>query len=52
VCLGALAFAAFSIRGYGWEAFFWALGLSLAGVPIYYWLRHRQAGAPAPAPSP
>jgi APA family basic amino acid/polyamine antiporter len=52
VCLGGLAFAAFSIRGFGWEAFFWALGLSLAGVPIYYWLRHRQAGAPAPAPSP
>jgi APA family basic amino acid/polyamine antiporter len=50
--LGGLAFAAFSIRGFGWEAFFWALGLALAGVPIYYWLRRRSGGATAPAPSP
>jgi APA family basic amino acid/polyamine antiporter len=40
---GGIAFAAFAFFGVGWEPFFWALGLGLAGVPIYYWMRARRA---------
>jgi APA family basic amino acid/polyamine antiporter len=39
---GGVAFAAFAFFGVGWEAFIWALLLSLAGVPIYYWMRGRR----------
>jgi APA family basic amino acid/polyamine antiporter len=39
---GGVAFAAFAFFGVGWEAFIWALLLSLAGVPIYYWMRARR----------
>jgi APA family basic amino acid/polyamine antiporter len=46
---GGIAFAAFAFFGVGWEAFIWALMLSLAGVPIYYWMRGRRASAPTPA---
>jgi APA family basic amino acid/polyamine antiporter len=38
---GGIAFAAFAFFGVGWEAFIWALLLSLVGVPIYFWMRHR-----------
>ena len=49
---GGVAFAAFAFFGVGWEAFIWALLLSLAGVPIYYWMRGRRASVPTPAPEP
>jgi APA family basic amino acid/polyamine antiporter len=45
---GGVAFSAFAFFGVGWEAFIWALLLSLAGVPIYYWMRGRRASAPTP----
>ncbi len=45
--LGGVAFAAFAFFGVGWEPFLWALVLGLAGVPIYFWMRHRRAAAPA-----
>jgi len=47
---GGIAFAAFAFFGVGWEAFIWALVLSLLGVPIYFWMRSRHPAA-APAPS-
>jgi len=40
--LGGIAFAAFAFFGVGWEAFIWALVLSLLGVPIYFWMRWRR----------
>jgi basic amino acid/polyamine antiporter, APA family len=43
---GGVAFAAFAFFGVGWEPFIWALGLGLAGVPIYFWMRRRRPGAP------
>jgi APA family basic amino acid/polyamine antiporter len=43
--LGGVAFAAFAFFGVGWEAFIWALVLSLAGVPIYFWMRWRSGGS-------
>ena len=46
---GGVAFSAFAFFGVGWKAFIWALLLSLAGVPIYYWMRGRRASAPTPA---
>ena len=45
--VGGVAFAAFAFFGVGWEAFIWALVLSLAGVPIYFWMRRRHPAAPA-----
>jgi len=39
---GGVAFAAFAFFGVGWQAFIWALLLSLAGVPVYYWMRSRR----------
>jgi basic amino acid/polyamine antiporter, APA family len=45
---GGVAFSAFAFFGVGWEAFIWAFLLSLAGVPIYYWMRGRRASAPTP----
>jgi APA family basic amino acid/polyamine antiporter len=45
--IGGVAFAAFAFFGVGWEAFIWALVLSLAGVPIYFWMRRRHPAAPA-----
>jgi basic amino acid/polyamine antiporter, APA family len=45
---GGVAFSAFAFFGVGWKAFIWALLLSLAGVPIYYWMRGRRASAPTP----
>jgi APA family basic amino acid/polyamine antiporter len=45
--LGGVAFAAFAFFGVGWEPFIWALVLSLAGVPVYFWMRWRRAAAPA-----
>jgi APA family basic amino acid/polyamine antiporter len=45
---GGVAFSAFAFFGVGWEAFIWALLLSLAGVPVYYWMRGRRASAPTP----
>jgi APA family basic amino acid/polyamine antiporter len=47
--LGGVAFAAFAFFGVGWEAFLWALALSLVGVPIYLWMRHRHPADPAAA---
>lgn len=38
---GGVAFAAFAFFGLGKEPFVWALLLSLAGVPIYFWMRGR-----------
>lgn len=49
--IGGVAFAAFAFFGVGWEPFIWALLLSLAGVPIYFFMRWRQGGSPA-APAP
>jgi basic amino acid/polyamine antiporter, APA family len=48
---GGVAFSAFAFFGVGREPFLWALGLSLAGVPIYFWMRARQPGAPSTAPT-
>ena len=42
---GGIAFAAFAFFGVGWEAFIWALLLSLVGVPIYFWMRSRHPAA-------
>jgi APA family basic amino acid/polyamine antiporter len=39
--VGGVAFAAFAFKGVGWEPFLWALALSIAGVPIYLWMRQR-----------
>jgi len=39
--IGGVAFSAFAFFGVGWEAFIWALVLSLVGVPIYFWMRRR-----------
>ncbi len=44
--IGGVAFATFAFFGVGWEAFIWALLLSLAGVPIYFWMRHRHPADP------
>ena len=44
--LGGIAFAAFAFFGVGWVPFIWALLLSLAGVPVYYWMRSRRRLAP------
>ena len=43
--IGGVAFSAFAFFGVGWEAFIWALVLSLVGVPIYFLMRRRH---PAP----
>ena len=40
---GGIAFSAFAFFGLGWTPFFWALGLGLAGVPIYFWMRWRNS---------
>jgi APA family basic amino acid/polyamine antiporter len=48
---GGIAFAAFAFFGVGWKPFLWALGLGLAGVPIYFWMRSRAAARPASARS-
>jgi basic amino acid/polyamine antiporter, APA family len=48
---GGIAFAAFAFFGVGWEPFFWALGLALAGLPIYFWMRSRSSASTAAAPS-
>jgi APA family basic amino acid/polyamine antiporter len=47
---GGVAFAAFAFFGLGKEPFIWALALSLAGVPIYYWMRRRGGGPAAVTP--
>jgi basic amino acid/polyamine antiporter, APA family len=44
---GGVAFALFAFFGVGWEAFFWALALASAGVPIYFWMRRRHPETPA-----
>ncbi len=44
--LGGLAFTAFAFFGVGLEPFLWALGLSLAGLPIYFLMRKKH---PVPA---
>jgi APA family basic amino acid/polyamine antiporter len=46
---GGVAFSAFAFFGLGWTPFFWALGLGLVGVPIYFYMRSRrpQPGAAA-----
>jgi len=49
---GGVAFAAFAFFGVGKEPFIWALLLSLAGVPIYYWMRRRRGGSAAVTPGP
>jgi APA family basic amino acid/polyamine antiporter len=49
--LGGVAFAAFAFFGVGKEPFLWALVLSLAGVPIYYWMRRRRSAGAAPVPN-
>ena len=48
---GGIAFAAFAFFGVGWKPFLWALGLGLAGVPIYFWMRSRAGARPASARS-
>lgn len=49
--LGGLAFTAFAFFGVGLEPLLWALGLTLAGVPIYFWMRKRHP-LPDVAPAP
>jgi APA family basic amino acid/polyamine antiporter len=46
---GGLAFAAFAFIGVGKEPFLWALGLALAGLPVYFLMRkaHPTPGAAA-----
>jgi APA family basic amino acid/polyamine antiporter len=44
--LGGTAFSVYAFIGVGTEPFLWALGLALAGVPVYFWMRHRH---PRPA---
>jgi APA family basic amino acid/polyamine antiporter len=39
--VGGLAFTAFAFFGVGLEPFLWAFGLSLAGLPVYFWMRSR-----------
>jgi len=39
--LGGIAFTAFAFIGVGKEPFLWALALTLAGVPVYFWMRWR-----------
>jgi APA family basic amino acid/polyamine antiporter len=39
--VGGLAFTAFAFFGVGLEPFVWAFALSLAGLPIYFWMRRR-----------
>lgn len=39
--VGGLAFTAFAFFGVGLEPFVWAFVLSLAGLPIYFWMRRR-----------
>ncbi len=43
---GGIAFSVFAFFGVGWEPFFWALALALAGLPIYFWMRGRRAAVP------
>jgi APA family basic amino acid/polyamine antiporter len=38
---GGLAFTAFAFFGVGLEPFLWAFVLSLAGLPVYFWMRKR-----------
>ncbi|MGQ0383314.1 MAG: APC family permease [Gammaproteobacteria bacterium] len=38
---GGLAFTAFAFFGVGMKPFLWAFALSLAGVPVYFWMRRR-----------
>ncbi|MGQ0430025.1 MAG: APC family permease [Gammaproteobacteria bacterium] len=38
---GGLAFTAFAFFGVGLQPFLWAFGLSLAGLPVYFWMRRR-----------
>ena len=49
--LGGLAFTAFAFFGVGMEPLLWAVGLTLAGLPVYYWMRKRHP-LPAAAPTP
>jgi APA family basic amino acid/polyamine antiporter len=49
--LGGLAFTAFAFFGVGMEPLLWAVGLSLAGLPIYYGMRKKHP-LPAAAPAP
>jgi APA family basic amino acid/polyamine antiporter len=44
--VGGLAFTAFAFFGLGLKPFLWALGLTLAGLPIYYLMRKKH---PLPA---
>jgi APA family basic amino acid/polyamine antiporter len=37
---GGLAFTAFAFIGVGREPFLWAFALALAGLPVYFWMRH------------
>ena len=49
--VGGLAFTAFAFFGVGLEPFLWALGLSLAGLPVYFLMRKKHP-LPAAAPAP
>ena len=49
--LGGLAFTAFAFFGVGLEPLLWAVGLLLAGLPIYYLMRKKHP-LPAAAPAP
>jgi APA family basic amino acid/polyamine antiporter len=44
--LGGIAFTAFAFKGAGMEPLLWAAALALAGLPVYFWMRHRH---PVPA---
>ena len=46
--VGGVAFSAFAFFGLGWTPFFWALGLGLAGVPVYLWMRWRHPAQASP----
>ena len=51
--LGGLAFTAFAFFGVGLEPLLWAIGLLVAGIPIYFLMRKKHPPpvvAPAPRP--
>ena len=52
--IGGAAFTVFAFIGIGKEPFLWALALSLTGLPVYFWMRHRhpRTGSAGATPPP
>lgn len=49
--VGGVVFAFIAFRGVEPKALLWALGLALAGVPIYFWMRSRRPDPAAATPA-